>query len=85
MGLPIVSTRHGGIPELVANGKEGLLVPERQVTRLAEKINYLIKNPSLRQKMGIKGRAKVKFGFNSAKQVKRLESIYRSLIRKGKR
>jgi colanic acid/amylovoran biosynthesis glycosyltransferase len=85
MGLPIVSTRHGGIPELVGDGREGLLVPEKKSNRLAKKINYLIENPSLRQKMGKRGRKKVRRRFNSAKQVKKLESIYRSLIRKGKR
>lgn len=84
-GLSVVSTRHGGIPELVTNGKEGLLVPEKNVARLAKKIKHLIKNPALRAEMGRKGHKKVRRRFNSAKQVTRLERIYRRLMKKGRR
>lgn len=84
-GLPVVSTRHGGIPELVKNNREGLLVPEKNVKKLAKRMAYLIKQPSIRLKMGRKGRAKVERYFNSKIQVKRLESIYKKLIRKGRK
>ncbi|NHN30199.1 glycosyltransferase [Paenibacillus agricola] len=84
-GLPIVSTRHGGIPELVTNGQQGLLVRERDVKGLARKLKQLVGNPSLRKKMGRKGSSKIVRNFNSAKQVRKLESIYRQLIRKGRR
>lgn len=79
-GLPIVSTLHGGIPELVANESEGLLVPEKNVKLLAEKIMYLIENPSLRSEMGERGRTKVENHFDSSKQVSKLESIYKQLM-----
>ncbi|MNP53671.1 Spore coat protein SA [compost metagenome] len=81
-GLPIVSTRHGGIPELVTDGVEGLLVPEKTSKGLVEKLKYLIENPTIRQEMGIKGREKVEMNFNSAKQVRKLETIYSDLIRR---
>lgn len=84
-GLPIVATRHGGIPELVKNGREGFLVPEKNVRRLAKKLKHLVKNPSSRLKMGRRGRKKVAKRFNSRKQVRRLESIYRHLIKKGRK
>jgi colanic acid/amylovoran biosynthesis glycosyltransferase len=83
-GLPIVSTRHGGIPELVTDGREGLLVPEKKVSLLAEKIMELMETPMLRQEMGRNGREKVERYFNSTKQVSRLEGIYGRLIRKGR-
>jgi colanic acid/amylovoran biosynthesis glycosyltransferase len=83
-GLPVVSTRHGGIPELVTDGREGLLVPEKKVSQLAEKIMYLMENPTLRQELGRNGREKVERYFDSAKQVRRLEEIYSRLIRKGR-
>lgn len=82
-GLPIVSTHHGGIPELVTDGLEGLLVPEKTVNELVEKFKYLIENPTIRQEMGEKGRKKVESNFDSSKQVRKLESIYSNLIRKG--
>jgi len=83
-GLPIVSTKHGGIPELVENGKEGYLVPEKDVNRLAKKLNALIERPGLREEMGRNGRAKVERRFDAVKQVKRLEGIYHRLLRKGR-
>ena len=46
-GLPIVSTTHSGITELVQNGKSGFLVPERDVGELAEKFEYLIFHPEV--------------------------------------
>jgi colanic acid/amylovoran biosynthesis glycosyltransferase len=81
-GLPIVSTLHGGIPELVTDEWDGLLVPEKDVKMLAIKLKYLIENPLLRMEMGKRGREKVEKDFNSAKQVSRLEGIYSNLIRK---
>lgn len=52
-GLPIVSTWHGGIPELVQHEQTGFLVPERDVRQLIEKITFLIKNSEARERMGI--------------------------------
>lgn len=84
-GLPIVSTYHGGIPELVTDGQEGYLVPEKNVAKLAEKIMELINDPELRYEMGERGREKVENNFDSVKQVQRLEVIYSNLLRKGRR
>ena len=79
-GLPVVSTLHGGIPELVADESEGLLVPEKSVQLLAEKLIYLIENPAARREMGQRGRIKVENNFDSSKQVSKLETIYRELM-----
>jgi colanic acid/amylovoran biosynthesis glycosyltransferase len=58
-GLPILSTVHTGIPELVQDGVSGYLVAEGDVQALAEKLEYLILNPELWPLMGRKGRARV--------------------------
>jgi len=79
-GLPVVSTLHGGIPELVGDESEGLLVPEKSVQLLAEKLMYLIENPTVRREMGQRGRSKVENYFDSSKQVRKLEAIYRELM-----
>lgn len=55
MGLPVVSTLHSGIPELVSNNVSGYLVPERSVQALANKLNDLIEHPETRSKMGWSG------------------------------
>jgi len=55
-GMPVLSTQHSGIPELVQDGESGFLVPERNVAALAEKLAYLVKHPEMWQKMGRTGR-----------------------------
>jgi len=56
MGLPVIGTQHGGIPELIEDGISGYLVPERDVEAIADKLNYLIENPQKWPEMGKAGR-----------------------------
>jgi glycosyltransferase involved in cell wall biosynthesis len=59
--LPVVSTFEGGILDIVKNNISGFIVKQRDVNNLAEKLEILIRNPLLRQKMG-------KAGFNHYQQ-----------------
>jgi colanic acid/amylovoran biosynthesis glycosyltransferase len=56
MGLPVASTYHAGIPEIVSDGKSGLLVPERDSKALAEALAKLADNPERWAEMGRHGR-----------------------------
>ena len=56
-GLPVVSTLHSGIPEVVKDGVTGLLVPERDVDALAEGLRRLVESPASWAGMGKRGRA----------------------------
>jgi colanic acid/amylovoran biosynthesis glycosyltransferase len=51
-GLPVVATRHGGIPEVVDDGHDGLLVEEADVGALARAIERLLADASLRRRLG---------------------------------
>ena len=64
MGLPVVSTWHSGIPELVKDGISGFLVPEKDVEATAKKLALLINSSALRTEMGLEGRKYVKENFN---------------------
>ena len=55
-GLPVLSTWHSGIPELIQDGKSGFLVPERDADALTEKLAYLLEHPQEWPQMGRAGR-----------------------------
>lgn len=78
-GVPVVSTYHSGIPEMVVDGKTGFLVPERNVDELARKIEYLILNPELWQKMGMAGREHMVKEFDINNLSNRLIEIYKTV------
>lgn len=79
LGVPVVSSWHGGIPEVVKNGVTGLLAKERNSAELAENILGLLSDSNTREKMGIAGKERVNNLFDIRKQSKSLESIYASL------
>jgi glycosyltransferase involved in cell wall biosynthesis len=76
MGLPVVSTYHGGIPEIVRNGRNGLLVPERSIHQLAQNILLILSQPDLQRGMGLAARENVCSNFNLRLQTARLEDFY---------
>ena len=73
--LPVVSTFEGGIIDIVENGKTGYLVPQKDPEALAEKLEYLIRNPDLRKQMGSAGRLKFEREFTLEKFELRLKEI----------
>lgn len=79
-GLPVVATRHGGIPELVEDGVSGLLVPERDAVALARAVEDLLSAPERRRAMGAAGRARVEKDFELGALNDRLEGLYRALV-----
>jgi len=72
MGLPVISSYHSGIPELVVHGSTGLLSAERDVKLIAEHMDTLINNPALRVSMGAKGRQRTLAEFDIEKLNDRL-------------
>lgn len=78
-GVPVVSTWHSGIPEAVLDGETGFLVPERDDAALAEKLDFLLSDRALGEKMGQLGREFVCEVFDIRKQTVKLETIYDSL------
>lgn len=79
LGVPVISTTAGSVPELIEDGREGLLVKERDEISLAEAIVRLIQTPSLRETLGRQGRAKIEKEFNIGMQVSRLISVWEGL------
>jgi len=78
-GVPVVSTYHSGIPEVVQDGQSGFLVPERDVPALADKLAYLIDHPQQRVAMGQVGRRFVEEHCNLSTLNDRLVSLYQQV------
>ncbi|MDP2652917.1 MAG: glycosyltransferase [Candidatus Omnitrophota bacterium] len=80
LGVPVISTTHADIPSVVVPGKSAVLSPERDVELLSRNILFLLKNPGVRQDMGLRGREFVGEHHDIRKEAPRLEAIYQSLI-----
>lgn len=80
LGMPVVSTWHGGIPELVEHDVNGLLVPERDVQALVEQLRYLIDHPERWEAMGQAGRKKVIEEYDLQALNDRLVERYQGLL-----
>jgi len=78
-GLPVVGTHHGGIVEAVREGETGFLVPERDVSSLADVLERLATNATLRLDMGRAARDFIARDFNLKSQVSEHIEIYRKL------
>ena len=80
MGVPVVSFASGGIPEAVASGATGFLVPESDHTRLAASIMLLLSNRPLHAQMSDRARAWVAEKFDLRKQTILLENHFDSIL-----
>jgi len=80
MGLPVVSTWHSGIPELVKDGRTGLLVQEKDAGALCKKFEYLADHPQVWIELSLAGRAMVEESYNIQKLNDNLVEIFGNLI-----
>lgn len=77
--LPVLGTRHGGIPEIVDDGVTGYLVDEGDVAGMAERLTALLGDAGLRARMGAAGRGKMEREYDVRVQVAELERVYDQL------
>ena len=79
-GLPCISTDEGGIADIIADGRTGLVVPKKAAEALASAIEKLICNRALRVEMGREGRRKYETLFTLGVFENRISSIIHSLL-----
>ena len=79
-GLPVVTTRHAGIPEMVRDGEDGFVVAERDVNAIAQALLTLIDKPDLRLQMGRNAAMQVQQKADEVHLTAELESIYSDLV-----
>ena len=83
-GTAVVASKTGGIPEVVADGETGLLVPPDDPHALAESINSLTRDPERAQAMGVAGRERAATQFDWGRIAQQTADLYRSVVAAGR-
>ena len=83
MGVPVVASRHAGIPEAVIDEQTGLLTEEKNPTQIAEAICRFLEDPDLASRCEIAAAQRVRERFDLAAQTAKLEVIYDSVARQS--
>jgi glycosyltransferase involved in cell wall biosynthesis len=84
-GLPVVSTRVGGVPDLIDEGVNGLMVPRRDPDALGSALARVLRDPEAGRRMGSSGRERRKREFDLDVMVRNLEGLYERLYGATKR
>jgi len=79
-GLPVVGTRHSGIPEAVTDGESGLLVPEGDVEGLSRALVAVLRDEDLARRLGARGRDQALQRFDVSRQAAQLECHYDEVL-----
>lgn len=82
-GLPAISTIEGGIPDIVENNVTGFMVEQNNPVDLADKLEILINNDTLRSQMGEAGRAKYEKEFTLQAFESKLQEILKLILSKN--
>lgn len=75
LGVPVVASRVGGIPEIITSGRDGFLVPVEDVAALARVLQRLVRDSALRRRIGGEGRAAIRRRFDVARLTKEIEEL----------
>jgi L-malate glycosyltransferase len=83
--LPVIATDVGGIPELIRDGDNGLLVPPANPEALARAIESIADNGPERVRMGRRGRIRMEEQFTLERKIQKSENLFHSLLQAGPR
>jgi glycosyltransferase involved in cell wall biosynthesis len=75
-GVPVIGTRHGGIPDIIDDESTGFLVAERDLEALSERLMRVLGDAELRARLGVCARAKMEREYDIRERVRELELIY---------
>jgi glycosyltransferase involved in cell wall biosynthesis len=83
-GRAIVATAVGGVPEILEDGRSGVLVPPGDVGELARSVERLAADPARREELGRNAAARQRELFDLDRNVRRLEEIYEQLAARAR-
>ncbi len=81
-GLPVVSTKHAGIIDVIIQDKTGFLVEEGDVATMHEKISYLLDNRNVIMRMGNSGKENIKLNFTLTHHIEKIEKTILRILKK---
>jgi glycosyltransferase involved in cell wall biosynthesis len=79
-GLPVISTRHAGIPDVVVEGETGFLVDERDVEGMARHMAQIVEDPMLAQRLGDAARKRIREHFSNDKSISDLWRVIENCL-----
>jgi glycosyltransferase involved in cell wall biosynthesis len=80
IGLPVIGTAAGGIPDMIDEGRDGFIVPIDDSEAMALRIEYLLSDPQRCAEMGWVGREKVRAMNDPARVAAKHVDFYREII-----
>lgn len=78
-GLPCIATRVGGVPEVIDDGNDGMIVPPSDVAALAERLSTLYADVELQKKLGRMAAKRAQVDFSAGKMADRYAALYQQL------
>lgn len=82
-GIPVIATSVGGVPEVIEDGKNGILITSKDKESLIQALTKLIQDREKRYRLGVEGRRRVLSHFSLKKMVSEYQTLYESLMRVG--
>jgi glycosyltransferase involved in cell wall biosynthesis len=83
LGKPVVSTRVGGIPEVLIDGEAGLLAPVGAIDELSAGVERLLRDAAMRTRLGAAGAARVESEYHVKWRVEAIEGLYHEILREA--
>jgi len=84
-GIPVIASNIGGIPEIIEDGRTGILVPPRNPIKMAKAIKKLIEDPSLYEQISINGINEVKEKYTNEKVINQIDNYINNLFKQSKK
>jgi glycosyltransferase involved in cell wall biosynthesis len=82
-GRPVISTRVGGVSEILEDGRNGIMIEPGDGPALENALRALLSNPGLRGRLGREARRSIEKGFTEDDMIERLEALFRALAGHG--
>jgi glycosyltransferase involved in cell wall biosynthesis len=82
-GIPVVASAVGGIPQVIVSGKNGILVSSGKSQEIADAVNTLYEDETLRKTLGEEAKRTIELKFNVDEWVKKVEAEYLKAIHKA--